>query len=79
MPVNEFPQCLKITEKVSFNIASETSYVYILIGQKLIKNAKNGEFWPNSNATFWVIFKHCVLQKTRVNCNFADLLPRRRL
>ena len=37
--------CLKITEKVSFNIASEASYVYILIGQKLIKNAKNGPFW----------------------------------
>ena len=37
--------CLKITEKVSFNIASEASYVYILIGQKLIKNAKNGSFW----------------------------------
>ena len=37
-------QCLKITEKVSFNIASEASYVYILSGQKLIKNAKNGQF-----------------------------------
>ena len=37
-------RCLKITEKVSFNIASETSYVYILSGQKLIKNAKNGPF-----------------------------------
>ena len=35
-------QCLKITEKVSFNIASEASYVYILSGQKYIKNAKNG-------------------------------------
>ena len=35
----------KITEKVSFNIASEASYVYILSGQKLIKNAKNGPFW----------------------------------
>ena len=33
-------RCLKITEKVSFNIASEASYVYILSGQKLIKNAK---------------------------------------
>ena len=33
-------QCLKITEKVSFNIASEASYVYILSGQKLIENAK---------------------------------------
>ena len=38
-------QCLKITEKVSFNIASEASYVYILSGQKLIENAKNGPFW----------------------------------
>ena len=35
---------LKITEKVSFNIASEASYVYILSGQKLIKNAKNVPF-----------------------------------
>ena len=32
-------RCLKITEKVSFNIASEASYVYILSGQKFIKNA----------------------------------------
>ena len=35
-------RCLKITEKVSINIAS---YVYILSGQKLIKNAQNGPFW----------------------------------
>ena len=43
-------QCLKITEKVAFNIASEASYVYILSGQKFIKNAKNGlniEFLKN--------------------------------
>ena len=33
-------QCLKITEKVAFNIASEASYVYILSGQKLIQNAQ---------------------------------------
>ena len=39
-------RCLKITEKVSFNIASEASYVYILSsGQKLIKNPKIGQFW----------------------------------
>ena len=31
---------MKITEKVSFNIASEASYVYILSGQKLIQNAQ---------------------------------------
>ena len=83
-------QCLQITEKVSFNIASEASCVYILSGQKFIKNAKNGPIWrvveylkilvkqcyqkglieldknwwkmpklKYSNATFWVIFKHC--------------------
>ena len=37
-------RCLKITEKVAFNIASEASYVYILSGHKLIKKAKNGQF-----------------------------------
>ena len=31
--------------KVSFNIASEASYVYILSGQKFIKKAKNDPFW----------------------------------
>ena len=41
----QWSQCLKITENVSFNIASEASYVYILSGQNLIKNAKNGPFW----------------------------------
>ena len=41
-------QCLKITEKVAVNIASEASYVYILSGQTLIKYA-NGQFL----ATFW--------------------------
>ena len=41
-------QCLKITEKVSFNIASEASYVYILSGQKFIKNAKNGLILANT-------------------------------
>ena len=40
-----YKRCLKTTEKVSFNIASEASYVYILSGQKVIKNAKNGSFW----------------------------------
>ena len=26
-------------------MASEASYLYILSGQKLIKNAQNGQFW----------------------------------
>ena len=33
----------EIIEKVSFNIASEASYLYILSGQKLLKNAKIGQ------------------------------------
>ena len=33
-------QCWKITEKVSFNMASEASYVNILSGQKFIKMQK---------------------------------------
>ena len=34
---NNSSRCLKITEKVSFNIASEATYVYILSGQKFIE------------------------------------------
>ena len=41
-------QCLKIAQKVAFNIASEASNVYILSGQKLLQNAKNGQKCPNS-------------------------------
>ena len=37
-------QCLKIAQKVSFNIASEASYVYILSGQKFIKMLNNSQF-----------------------------------
>ena len=33
-------------QKGVFNIASEANYIYILSGQKLIKNAKNGPFLP---------------------------------
>ena len=40
---SDYSRCLKITEKVSFSIASEASYVYILSGQKFIKNVKNGQ------------------------------------
>ena len=38
-------RCLKITDKVSSNIASEASYVYILRGQQFIKKAKNCPIW----------------------------------
>ena len=42
LELQPFPQCMEITEKVAFNIASEASYVYIMKGQKFIKNAKIG-------------------------------------
>ena len=37
--------CCSDSEKVSFRIASDASYVYILSWQKLIKNSKNAPFW----------------------------------
>ena len=42
--VSPCTQCLKITEKVSFNMTSEASNVYFLSGLKFNKNAKNGQF-----------------------------------
>ena len=47
-------QCLKIIENVAFNILSEASYIYMFSGQKLIKNAKNGQFSDFSEMRlFW--------------------------
>ena len=40
---------MKITEKVSFNIASRASYIYNLNGQKFIENAQKWSIL----ATFW--------------------------
>ena len=41
---NRLSRSLKITEKVSFNIASEASYAFILNRQNVLKNAKNSQF-----------------------------------
>ena len=38
MSLAENPQCLKIAQKVAFNIASEASFAYIL-------RLQNGPFW----------------------------------
>ena len=57
-------QCLKIMEKVAFNIASEASYVYILSGQNYMKNAKNGQFGR--------IFEKCdFLRNFQTLCNIS--------
>ena len=61
LTTNQSVHCtlLENHKKVSFNTASEASYVYILSGRKFIKNAKNGTKIvetakiENSNATFW--------------------------
>ena len=39
-------------QKVAFNIASEASYVYIVSGQKLVKDTKN---------SFWGVFENLQL------------------
>ena len=44
-PWNQWHGVWKSQKKYHSTFASEASYVYILIGQKLIKNAKNGPFW----------------------------------
>ena len=43
-------------KKVSFYIASEASYVYILSGEKYIKNAKNGQFGEFLSVLIFGIF-----------------------
>ena len=46
--MNRYPNVGTVVEnhkKVSFNIASEASYICIMSGKKFIKNAKNGPFW----------------------------------
>ena len=61
-------QCLKITEIFPFNTASEASYVYILSGQKLIKNAKKmvnfGDFWEMR--LFWWFSTTVILQQNEI-------------
>ena len=49
-------QCLKLTEKVAFNIASEASYVYMLSGQKFIKNATK---WSIFMEKLKLVVKQC--------------------
>ena len=55
----------KIIENVSFYIASEASYVYILSWQKFTKNAKNsllGEFLKRSNS----VTKYAIFNSTKI-------------
>ena len=69
-------QCLKIMEKVSFDIASEASYVYILSGQKFIKNGKNDQFWRVfEKCDFFGEFQTlCLLLKRRRRREFSYLI-----
>ena len=60
-----FAQCLKITEKVTFNIASETSYVYILSGQKLSEKSQKwsilASYWKSEACGQTVLLDRSVL------------------
>ena len=62
-------RCLKSTEKVSFNIASEASYVYILSAQKLIKNAIRvnfGEFLKTWSLRSNSVTRHVIFNRTKI-------------
>ena len=59
----------EITEKVSFNSASEASYVLMLCGQKFIKNAKNGQFWrifESLKLAFKQCYQTCQFSRTTI-------------
>ena len=66
-------QCVKIAKKVAFNIASEASYIYILSGQKFIKNAKKANFGEFLKTQF----KCDILSKFQTLCKvvFMFLFP----
>ena len=64
-----YPRCLKITEKVSFNIASEASYVYIMSGQKFIKMPKMvnfGEFFENLKIAVKSVTRQVTFNRTKI-------------
>ena len=66
------PRCLKITEKVSFNIASEASYVYILSVQKLIKKSQKwyfGEFFKTLSLRSNSVTRHVTFNRTKIGGN----------
>ena len=63
--MSELTRCLKITEKVSFNMASEVSYVCILSGQKFIKIAKNSQF--GEFLKFWSLLSNSVTRQVNFN------------
>ena len=56
-------QCLKVTEIVAFNIASEASKVYIENGQKFIKNTKNRWKMPKLKCDILADFQPLCLSK----------------
>ena len=54
-------------------MASEASYVYILSGQKLIINAKNGQFWKKKIEKFkWDIFGDFQTMRVTFFCKLAQ-------
>ena len=68
--ISQQAQCLKNTEKVSFTIASEASYVHILSGQKLIKNAKKwfilASFWKTWSLRSNSVTRQVTFNRTKI-------------
>ena len=68
-------RCLKTTEKVSFNIASEASFVYILSGQKLIKMPKMvhfGEFLKTWSLLSYSVTRHVNFNRTTIDEKYKN-------
>ena len=64
-------RCLKITEKVSFNMASEASYVYLLDKSlsKVPKMIHFGEFLKTSSLRSNSVTRQVTFIKTKINRN----------
>ena len=60
---NLVSRCLKIIEKVAFNIASEASYVYIFQNGQIVLPDRTKIDEKCRNETFWMIFKQCDIGK----------------
>ena len=61
--------------KVLFKNVSETSYVYILSGQKFIENAKNGQFWQkNAKCDIFGDFQTLWVCRVSFHTEFFDSL-----
>ena len=60
LTATELARCLKFINKVSFNIASEASYVYYATSQFIFNRTKIGGKCQNWKCDIFSNFKQCV-------------------